>query len=127
MKKSAIFTAVIIFMTFDCFVSAQDNFVYNDHGKRDPFVPLLGIKKATIGKSGIEGISSVGDVKFQGVARDSKGNKIAMLNGEMIQVGQTVSQVTLIKIEDDVITFTIDGETYSLSLYEKEGGLLSGK
>ena len=115
-----------------CFVSfaetgaAQERFIYKGGGKRDPFVPLIGVKTGIVRRDaeGIEGIASVGDVKLQGIAFDAKGNKVAIINGDMIKVGETVFRVTLKKIEGNMIVLSINGEDYRINLYEeKEGGM----
>jgi len=92
---------------------------YDSRGKRDPFVPLVG---ATSSKSvhSIEDIISIEDVDLQGVASDSRGRTSAIINGEMIKVGQTIGRLTLKSISSTKIHLSIDEVPYSISIYEEE-------
>ena len=85
--------------------------------RRDPFVPLLGVDSAKT-RRGIEGIFSIVDVKFQGTATGVEGQKAIVLNGEIIQEGETVGLVKIEKVGESSATIFIDGRPYELSLYE---------
>ena len=99
-------------------VLAEDSFTYDSRGKRDPFVPLIGVTLQPV--DALSDIVSIEDVKFQGVALDSSGRKIALMNGEMIGQGQTIGRVTVRKIGDKRVTLLLDEEEYILNLDQEK-------
>ena len=87
-----------------------DGFVYDDHGRRDPFGPLV--------TSGGEVVISdadltAADMNLQGLVADSQGNNLAIINGKIIKAGDhvglykvdtvTVDHVELLKEQERVI------------------------
>ncbi|MFH1665752.1 MAG: hypothetical protein ABIA77_06380, partial [Candidatus Omnitrophota bacterium] len=53
---------------------------YNSFGRRDPFVPLVGVPKEGPA-GGVGSILAVGDVVLQGVVQGADGEKCAVING----------------------------------------------
>lgn len=106
------------FLMFACFVSAEDadKFVYDSHGKRDPFIPLVGLPH---GRIAVSEILSIDDVDFQGIARDARGRRIVIINGEMLTRGSKLGVLKVSKITDDEAIVIIREKKYTLNLYEK--------
>jgi hypothetical protein len=95
---------------------AEDgDYLYDSHGRRDPFVPLVGITATAA--SSLDDVLSIEDVKFQGIASDASGMQVAILNGEMIREGERSGRVTLKNISNESIIILIDDEQYEISLY----------
>lgn len=93
----------------------EEAYVYDSRGKRDPFIPLVGVAVTTVGS--LEDVMSIEDVKLQGVASNAAGVQIAIINGEMIKEGEKSGRVTLKKITKEKIIILIDEESYEISLY----------
>jgi len=89
---------------------------YDSHGKRDPFTPLIGTHAKITGS--LDDVMSIDDIDLQGIAGDSKGNKVAIINREMIKEGQTVGRVTIKKITGSTVVLLIDEEEYKINMYE---------
>ncbi len=104
---------------FACFVYAQDTakFVYDRHGKRDPFIPLVGLPHV---RTAVSEILSIDDVDFQGIARDARGRRIVIINGEMLTRGSKLGALKVLKITDDEAIVIIREKKYTLNLYEKQ-------
>jgi len=98
----------------------EGSFAYIHHGKRDPFVPLVGTAKMRTSTS-LEDVMSIEDVSLQGLASDSAGRGAAILNGEMIKEGQSVGHLTVKKISKDNVILVIDDEEYTLNFNDEEG------
>ena len=116
-----LFINVILFLSVISLVYAQeaDKFIYDNHSKRDPFIPLVGISHAI--DRGAREIIRIEDVDFQGIAKDAKGKKIIIINGEMLREGAKLDALTVKKIADNEAIVIIRGKDYKLTLYE-EGG-----
>ena len=102
----------------------EGSFAYSHHGKRDPFVPLVGAA-TTRTTTSLEDVIGIEDVSLQGLASDSAGRGAAILNGEMIREGQSVGHLTVKKISKDKVILIIDDEEYTLNLSD-EGGNKKG-
>lgn len=99
-----------------------DNFQYDPHGRRDPFVPLMGVEKQGFGR--VEDISSIEDVHLEGVAIGANGKRVAIINGEMLKENSKVGDFEVKKVEKKSVTVSIAGKIYDLVLPE-EGGVKS--
>lgn len=115
MRSVILITFVLLFLINISYCT--EKFVYDSHGKRDPFVPLIGtVSEMSLS---LEDVVSIDDIKLQGIAIDESG-KVAILNGQVIAEGQTVGKVTLRKIEDEKVSLFIDGMQYEVQLYKEE-------
>ncbi len=99
-----------------CF--AQDELIYDAKGRRNPFIPLVTsdgriLKLDNIGEDQ-KGLS------LDGIAFDKNGISYALVNGEIVNIGDTVNGYTVLKIETERVTFIKDGELLQLEL-NKEG------
>lgn len=75
---------------------------------RDPFQP---------GKTEPIDIGSpLAGLKLSGIARDDQG-KLAIINGDIVRAGDYIKNYTIIKIAEDYVIISIEGEEYTLKLY----------
>ncbi|MFH1593770.1 MAG: hypothetical protein ABID09_03615 [Candidatus Omnitrophota bacterium] len=111
--------AAIIYGSLIDIACAESGYAYDSHGRRDPFVPLVGVAVKR-GALTIKDVTAIDDITFQGMALDAKGNRIALLNNEMIQEGQTIGLVTIRKVAGSTVTLTIDENEYNLKVYREE-------
>lgn len=96
-------------------MSCADAYVYSSNDKRDPFVPLVGASAISTGY--VPGdISSINDIKLQGIIIDPDGTRSAVINGEILKEGQTFGSAKVEKIDSDAISVSIGGKTYKLDL-----------
>ena len=77
----------------------------------------MGIASGRAGS--LEEVISIEEVEFQGVATDAKGNRVAILNNEMVKEGVTVGKLTVKDISRDSVLIKIDEEEHALTIYEK--------
>lgn len=98
---------------------AADNFTYESRGKRDPFVPLIGQEKGSVAK--LSEVTSVEDMKLEGIAVGAGKKKTAIINGEILKEGQKVGEIYIKTISASSVVVTIGGKDYTLKLVE-EGG-----
>ena len=119
MSMKCIFILALLFVvsiSFSVIAHADGSYVYDSHGRRDPFVPLLGVTSGPLGS--LEDIMGIEDVSLQGLAVDSAGRKVVVINGEMVTEGQTVGRLTVKKILKDEVILIIDYREYTLNLYQ---------
>ncbi len=99
--------------------AAAENFEYNAHGRRDPFVSLVGSEKPTVTR--LADITSVEDMKLEGIVSGAKGEMAAMMNGEIIKINDKIGDIVVKSITKAGVTLTVGGKEYQLKLPE-EGG-----
>ena len=90
---------------------------YAAAGRRDPFVPLVGVAQST-SAAGIGSILTIDDVVLQGIVVGSDGMPYAIINGEIMKKGDQVERLSIIEIEDNEIVVKIDEESHVVKLYE---------
>ena len=109
----------ILIATGDCEIVK-----YDAGGKRDPFIPLIGVNHPV--ESKLENVTSITDIKLEGIASSAKGTPIAILNGEMVKEGDKFGDIKIKKITTKNVTISISGIDYKKDLTE-EGGADSGR
>jgi hypothetical protein len=115
--------ALVLFVLCRTAVAA-DIYTYDGHGKRDPFVPLVGIDKPTVSK--LEDVTSIADIRLEGIAGRPGGKMAAILNGEIVKEGDRFGDITIKKITTKMVTIIMSGKSYDKALIE-EGGSKSGR
>ncbi len=81
---------------------------YDAKGKRDPFVPLMGVKPGLV--SGLFGVESVDDIRLEGLVFDPVSGSVAIANGVVLREKEIQEQVEVIEIREDGVMFRIKGE-----------------
>ncbi|MBI4358767.1 MAG: hypothetical protein HY584_05645 [Candidatus Omnitrophica bacterium] len=86
-----------------------EEFRYDTQG-RDPFLsPMQNL-------SG--GEWSRGELKLEGIILDRKGKSFAIVNGEIVQEGQTLEGFQLTKVEKNRVFLEKDQESFEIILHE---------
>lgn len=88
-------------------------------GKRDPFIPLVTSDGRLIQPAVPYGED---DVRLEGFIYDQTGSSLAIINGAVAGVGDSVRGFRVIKIEADKVTLMKDGELKEMLLQKKKEG-----
>ena len=86
-------------------------------GKRDPFIPLVTPEGRLIQSAAAPG---EGEVRLEGLIYDDNGPSLAVLNGAVAGVGDSVRGYRVIKITENKVTLMKDGELKELPLQKKK-------
>lgn len=106
----------MIFMQFSACVAEYE---YKSKGKRDPFIPL--VTGDIVTSLGLESVTSIDDIEFEGVIYDPAGQSMALLNGEVVKKGDKIYSVEILEISRSSIAVKIYDKAYTIDLVE-EGG-----
>ena len=112
------FLILVSILFFANSVYAQGAFVYNDHGKRDPFVPL--VSSAGMVVTYDEDLS-VNDLVLEGIVADASGNNVAIVNGKIVKARDTIGPYVVDVIAVDHVEFLKGTERFILKI--KKGGM----
>ena len=100
-------------------VNAEDGgeFIYNDHGKRDPFWTLVSSTGAIIN---YENEFEVSDLNLQGIMVDATGANLAIINGNILRVNDKLGQFIVFRIDKTAVVLQQGGQEFTLELKKKE-------
>jgi len=113
----SLFLVIVLFLS--PFSYNSEAFEYESKGKRDPFVPLVGAERPTAAR--LADITSIEDIRLDGIALGAKGEAAAIINGELIKTGAKVGDITVVSITKTMVTLDIVGKVHELKLPD-EGG-----
>ncbi len=99
------------------FCSAQEQFVYDSKGKRDPFIPLVTPDGRLLN---LDTEQAKGALNLEGIIYDEKGVSYAIVNGAVVKIGDTVDGNQVLRIEDKKVIFIKDGNPFEMELKEEE-------
>ena len=94
-------------------------FEYESSGKRDPFISLIWQEKAKK-ISGLEDITSIEDIRLEGIAMGAGGKKAAILNGRMVKDNDLFGVLRIKNISQSTVQLSIEGKDYTLELPKPE-------
>ena len=97
----------------DFSLAIADEFRYDSHGKRDPF---LSPTTQNVG----EGQLSHGELKLEGIVVDKNGQSYAVVNSEIVREGQKFQGFVLKKITTQEVTFQKDDENFNIPLRQDD-------
>jgi len=110
---------IILIFTF-CIISfAQDQFVYNSKGRRNPCIPLV-TPDGRLLKLDKDREELSGDLSIEGIIYDKNGRSYAIVNGMVVGIGDFVSGYQVLKIKENKIIFIKEGQIREVGL-KKEG------
>jgi len=96
---------------------AQQEFLYDSKAKRDPFIPLVTSDGRLLKLEQEEGVKGL---LLEGIIYDKNGLSCAIVNGEVVKIGDWAGDYQVLKIEKNKITFIKDGQMTELELKKEE-------
>jgi hypothetical protein len=115
MKRSVMFLVLGLVMA-SAAAAEEVEFVYNDHGARDPFWPQVTEGGALVN---YETNFTVSEMTLEGVIEDGSGG-LAIINGTVVEMGKHIGQYIVQKIYPDRVILEQDGKTIELRLKKEE-------
>lgn len=103
------------------FLFAQDGFKYDAKGRRNPFIPLLTSDGRLLKLDKLDTGEERGSLLIEGIIYDEHALSYAIVNGQVVKVGDWVGDYQVLKIKKNKIVFIKHGQTLELEL-KKEAG-----
>lgn len=94
----------------------EEKYSYKYHGKRDPFLPLISPSGYLLNLEPEENSALL----LEGILYDPEGDSIAIINGELIRVGEAIAGSVLTSIKPNKITVIKDNEKIEIELRREE-------
>jgi len=116
--KIFIFSLLLYLLPFTFYLLgfAQEDFVYDSEGRRDPFLVLVTpdgrlLKLDQEAKKGL---------MLEGIIYDKNSLSYAIVNGTIVRVGEKVEDYQVLKIEKNKVLFIKKGQITEIQLKEGE-------
>ena len=116
-KAARIFLGCAVFLWTFCLSFDCSAFEYDSYGRRDPFVPLVGVAERAY-VSGARGILTIEDVSLQGIVIGANGKPAAIINGELLGEGDRIERLYIESVGSNIVNIKIDDDKFQLKLYE---------
>lgn len=116
MKGLAGIVFALLSMTSLVLANGED-FVYDDHGKRDPFWKLVSPNGAILS---YETDLLFSDLTLEGIIYDPSGNSLAIINGIVVERDGKFGLYTIDKIDDRRVILQKGQESFVLELKKEE-------
>jgi hypothetical protein len=118
LPMALVFVSCFLFLcSGDFSVANEHKFVYDSKEKRDPFVSLVG---KNVKLTDVELLDSIADVKVEGVIVDPHMTSSAIVNGQILKVGDFMGGFKLEKVTNYYIIMTRDGEEHKIQFRSLE-------
>lgn len=116
--KQIMMACLLVSLSLVC-MSASAEAKYDAKGKRDPFIPLVGVDRPKV--SGLDGVTSVEDIRLEGILTGAKGGRNAVINGEIVKENDSVGEVTIKNITAHAVLLNINGKDYTVNMPDERG------
>ncbi len=112
-----LFFLSLFFVLAYCFSFAQSEFVYDAKGERNPFMPLVTPEGRFIK---IKPRSLTEGLELEGIIYDKVSMSYAIVNGQVVKVGDFVGNYQVLKIEEKKVIFIKDGQPFEVDLKKED-------
>lgn len=111
--------SLFLFLIFCGGVLAQEEFIYDAKGKRNPFIPLVTPEGRLLKLDKLEA-TSVEGLAVEGIIYDKFGRSFAIVNTNVVGIGDVVGDYQVLKIQENKVIFIKDGEPLEVELTKEE-------
>ena len=111
----AILFWILIFGSSICF--AQDKIVYDEAGRHDPFIALVTPDGRLLN---LEPGEAESKIVLEGIIYSKDGRSYAIINGEIVKVGDYILENAVFKIEEDKVILMEDEKPVEYKLRKEE-------
>lgn len=99
------------------YLLSQEEFKYDSKGMRNPFVPLITADGRLLQLDKNKGKA---EIQLEGIIFDKYGLSYAIVNSQIVKVGDFVGDKQVLKIEKNKIIFVKEGRVSELELKEEK-------
>ena len=114
-KLIILFVLIWALTAVAAYASEEQAFIYNSKNKRDPFIPL--VTQSGVYAPGLEmAVESVADISLEGTMIDPQGGSLAIINGQILRLGDQIGIFKIIKIEAARVIVSAGEREYIINL-----------
>ena len=117
-KICFLFSVLCFLSSVFCQAQQQEAFIYNDGGRRDPFLPL--IDEGGRYRLDTELVYSSDELKLSGILWDPQGRSSCLINNQILEVGEVIGGFTVVEITKNSVLLSKEGKEHIIRLSEEE-------
>jgi len=110
---------LFLFFVFYGVAFAQEEFTYDAKAKRNPFIPLV-TPEGRLLKLDKQDATSVEGLAIEGIIYDKFGRSCAIVNTNVVGIGDWVGDYQVLKIQENKVIFIKDGVPLEVELTKEE-------
>ena len=118
-KKISALVLFVLCFNLPVFCGA-DEFIYNPQGKRNPFIPLVTPEGRLLKLYKQRDQDQPGGLAVEGIIYDKLGRSFAIVNANVIGIGDMIGDYQVLKIIDNKVIFIKDGEPLEVELNKED-------
>lgn len=115
MKIYIFIIGCLINLFINNYLFSEERFVYNNKGKRDPFLPLVTETGQILELEPKETTS----LNLEGIIFDEKGKSLAVINGVVLEKGEAFDNYLVFEIKEDEVILIRGSEKSVLQLHRE--------
>jgi len=101
--------SVLVSLSF----AQEQPFVYDDHGRRDPFWSLISPSGTILSYDTDLDFS---ELTLEGITYDPSGKSVAIINSTVVKLNKEIGGYKVIEIQKNEVIVQKDGKTYTLKM-----------
>lgn len=117
-RNKIVIICVSLFLICVSNIFAQEEFTYDAKGKRNPFIPLVTPDGRFLKIEERE--NNQEELLLEGIIYDKYGLSYAIVNGEVVKIGDRLGDYQVLKIEENKIIFLKEGRPFEIELKKEE-------
>lgn len=116
MKRAFLISIFLVVVT--PVINAESKpFVYNDHGRRDPFWPIVSSSGAI---NNYETDFMITDLVLEGIMSGPDGRNFAMINGRVVSLNDSIGQFMVTEIGENSVVLKKGEQKFRMKLKKEE-------
>ena len=116
-KVSMIAAAAVMFFIYSSAHAQEQQFTYDSKGRRNPFIPLVTAEGRLLQ---LDKEEAKGDLSVEGIIFDKRGRSYAIVNGQVVGIGDGIAGYEVLKIENNKVIFIKESKITEIEIH-KEG------
>jgi len=118
LENKTLFLTILFCILSSVFCIAQEQqFTYDSKGKRNPFIPLLTADGRLLK---LDKEEAKGDLQVEGIIFDKRGRSYAIVNGQVVGIGDSIAGYEVLKIENNKVIFIKESKITEIEIKEGE-------
>jgi len=119
LKNKRYFCSILILFLLCISSFAQEQFIYDSQGKRNPFIPLVTSDGRFLQLEADE-TKKDSELNLTGIIYDKYGISYAIVNDTVVKIGDYVDDYQVLKIEEKKVIFIKGGEIKEVEFKKEE-------
>ena len=115
--RKFLFISGFLLLSFSFLFAQEEKFVYDPHGRRDPFLRLVTSSGNVVS---YESDYEINDLALEGIIFDPAGKSLAIINGNVVKLSDKMGVFVVSEITQNKVVLLKGEEKFVLELKKEE-------